>query len=395
MKTKTTTLRQILCVLTGLVMLSGCTVQAETYQTDISKVKLLKTPHGGIQPQATLDSKGNLHLVYFKGQPMAGDLFYVRSTDEGSTFSAPLRVNSRPNSAIATGTIRGAQIAIGQDERVHVAWNGSNVAEPKGAGGTPMLYARLNFDGTAFEEQRNLITWAGGLDGGGTLAADRKGHVYVAWHAAPNGQDEEQRAIYLTHSTDNGQTFAREKKINPQPTGACGCCQMRAFVDNKDVLYVLYRAAGANVNRDSILLVSLDHGEKFESANVHPWNVAMCPMSSYSFAESRKFIYATWETKEQVYMTTLQPATTKFSMPASAPGTAASRKHPVIIANKAGEVLFAWTEGTGWNRGGSLAWQIYNTDGQLTDLKGRGDGVPVWGLLSTVARSDGGFILLY
>ena len=46
-----------------------------------------------------------------------------------------------------------------------------------------MLYSRLNDPGTAFEPQRNLLHETGGLDGGGTLAADGAGNVWVAWHA--------------------------------------------------------------------------------------------------------------------------------------------------------------------------------------------------------------------
>jgi len=120
---------------------------------------------------------------------MAGDIFYVRREAGEATFTEPVRVNSHPGSAIAMGTIRGAQLAIGQNGRVHVAWNGSNKA-PKGPGGNPMLYARLNDAGIAFEPQRNLITWAGGLDGGGTLAADAKGRVYVFWHAMADAKDK-------------------------------------------------------------------------------------------------------------------------------------------------------------------------------------------------------------
>jgi DNA-binding beta-propeller fold protein YncE len=43
-----------------------------------------------------------------------------------------------------------------------------------------MLYARLDDAGTAFEPQRNLIQVAAGLDGGGSVAADQAGNVYVA-----------------------------------------------------------------------------------------------------------------------------------------------------------------------------------------------------------------------
>ena len=35
-------------------------------------VRLLRVPNGGIQPQAAVDGKGTIHLIYFKGEPGAG-----------------------------------------------------------------------------------------------------------------------------------------------------------------------------------------------------------------------------------------------------------------------------------------------------------------------------------
>src|SRR5205807_3393723 len=101
------------------------------------RVTLLRTPDGGIQPRAAIDSRGAVHLVYFKGDPKSGDLFYAHTKPGSDGFSEPVRVNSERGSAIATGTIRGAQIALGKNDRVHVAWNGSGSA-PKGPGGNPM-----------------------------------------------------------------------------------------------------------------------------------------------------------------------------------------------------------------------------------------------------------------
>jgi hypothetical protein len=51
-----------------------------------------------------------------------------------------------PGSAIAVGNIRGAQTSVERNGRVHVAWNGT---APTGR--LPMLYARLNDAGSAFE----------------------------------------------------------------------------------------------------------------------------------------------------------------------------------------------------------------------------------------------------
>ena len=141
-------------------------------------ISLIRIPYGGIQPQAVVGN-GTVHLLYFSGNPQAGDLFYVKSPDYGATWSAPLRVNSEPNTAIAIGTIRGGQMAIGRNGRIHVAWNGSSVLQSKGPRnpesgqtGPPMLYSRLGDSHQTFEPERSLMTRTFGLDGGGSLAAE-------------------------------------------------------------------------------------------------------------------------------------------------------------------------------------------------------------------------------
>ena len=252
----TTAALHILCAMLCLIV---CTMTRAA-----ERVTLMRTPEGGIQPQAAVDSQGNVHLIYFKGNPEAGDLFYARLKPTQQRFSDPIRVNSQPGSVIAVGTIRGGQLAVGKDDRVHVVWNGSGTAQPKGAGGNPMLYTHLNTNGDGFEPQRNIITWAGGLDGGGSVAADPLGNVYVVWHAMGGAKDESGRAVFVSHSGDNGQTFHREKQANTVPTGACGCCGLKAFADRSGDLYVLYRSAGEKINRDMTLLASSNKGETFQ-----------------------------------------------------------------------------------------------------------------------------------
>lgn len=361
-------------------------------ETRLLPVSVSRAPAGGIQPQAMLDASGTLHLIYFKGDPAAGDIYYVRRLP-GEAFSEPIRVNSQPGSAIAIGTIRGAQMAVGRDGEVYVAWNGSSKAEPRGPGGTPMLFTRLNAGRDSFEPQRNLITWAGGLDGGGSVAADQKGNVYVTWHAGPSGGGEARRAVYVARSSDDGQRFAREVQANPLPTGACGCCGMRAFVDKDGALYILYRAAGHSVDRDMTLLVSYDQGVRFTTKTVDTWRLDACPMSSATMTQSGAGVLAAWETREQVFFAAVRPnGTLSPAIPASGAGPC---KHPVVAANQNGETLFAWTEGTGWNRGGALAWQVYGKDGKPTEQRGRMDGVPVWDLPTAFALPDGRFTILY
>jgi hypothetical protein len=368
-----------------------------------SNVTVIRLRQGGVQPQVAVDGKGIVHLIYLVGDPAATDVFYQRSSNYGTDWSEPAKVNGGAGSAIAMGTVRGAHLAVGKGGRVHVAWMGGKDAEPKAPGGkTPMLYTRSTDDGkggATFEPQRNLITDKIGLDGGGSVAADDQGNVYVAWHAPEHkgNHDESDRRVWVAVSTDEGKTFAAERALSPEATGVCGCCGMRAFATGGR-LFALYRSATAAVNRDIYLLAADGKalaGAKaaIASTKVAPMKSAVCVMSTADFAGGAKAVVAAYEAPDAVGYDLLDPQTGEARK-----GVIASKKgakHPAVAVNSKGEVLLAWAEGTGWNKGGTVAWQVTSGDGALP-LSGRGrEGLPVWGRPAAFARPDGSFVVLY
>lgn len=358
-------------------------------------VKKVRVPDGGIQPQVAVDENGVAHLVYFKGTPDAGDLFYVTTKDGGANFSKAIQVNSGPGSAMAIGTVRGAHMALGRNGRVHVAWMSSRKADPKDPGGAPpMLYTRYDATGESFEPQRNVMQYAKGLDGGGSIAADDEGNVYVAWHAIGRKPGEENRQVYIARSSDEGKTFARETVAFSQATGACGCCGMRVYAGEDGKLYMLYRSATERVNRDMYLLVSKNNGAAFTGGMLQPWKANQCVMSTASFGTSAGQVVSSWETRGQVYFSRINKKTARPGQPVSAPGKGDGRKHPIVAGNDAGEVLLVWTEGTGWNKGGRLAWQLYSKDGKPADESGVAPGVPAWSFGAVFATKEG-FTIVY
>ena len=361
-----------------------------------AEVIIMRTPGGGIQPQLALDRQGVLHLIYFKGDPSAGDIYYVRRVPGAADFSPPIRVNSVPGSAIAIGSVRGAQVAIGSGGRVHVAWLGSSKAQPRGPdNATPMIYTRLNDAGTAFEPQRNVMQFAVGLDGGGSVAADKLGNVYVVWHGNPDKNGEANRRVWMARSADDGKTFARETPVYPESSGACGCCGMRAFADSSGNVYILYRAATQSIHRDMILLVSNDHGKTSLGNRVANWQLNACPMTTDAIGEAGQNILLAWETAGQVFFAQAAHGTPTILDATAAPGAAQDRKHPALAANSQRESLLAWTEGTAWERGGSIAWQGFDKNGRPTQTRGTAPGLPVWGLVAAFANEDGTFTIVY
>ncbi|MGH9400813.1 MAG: sialidase family protein, partial [Terriglobia bacterium] len=362
----------------------------------LPQITLMQTPAGGIQPQTILDHRGVLHMIYFKGNASAGDIEYVRRDPGAASFSAPIRVNSQPGSAVAIGTVRGPQMALGRGGRVYVIWFGSSHSKPRGPEGkTPVLFSRLNDSGTAFAPQRNLMQYTKGVDGGLSVAADPRGDVYAVWHAMGKVPGEAHRRVYLARSTDDGKTFTREVPVSPASLGACGCCGMRAFVDGGGTLYVLYRAAAGNIHRDMTLLVSADHGRTFRAEDVSSWKLSACPMSTDDLSEGAGRVLAAWEKAGEVYFSEINPRTFKLSSIYPAPGSSADRKHPAVAANARGDVLLAWTEGTAWMKGGSVAWQLFDPAGRPVGQEGHATGVPVWGLPSVFTNRRGDFIIVY
>ena len=382
----------------------GATLTSFAAGEDIpDRIRLRRVPNGGIQPQGALDDRGTLHFVYYSGDVHHGDLFYARSKDGGATFSPAVLVNNN-GSAIAAGTIRGAQMALGKAGRVHVAWNGSNNAGPlnpdSGKPGSPMLYTRMKDSGDGFEPERNLMLHSFGLDGGGSIAADKNGNVYVAWHgigeaeAKGTGKEgEARRRVWIAKSDDDGKTFSTETKAWARETGACGCCGMKAFAGRNGDVMALYRTATESVHRDIYLLSSKDRGRTFQGSLLHKWNINACPMSSMDITDNAKTAFAAWETGGQVYWTRITRGIA--GDPIAAPGEAKGRKHPRLAVNDRGEVLLVWTEGTGWQKGGSFAYQLYDRAGKPTTETKQLPGIPTWSFAAAVPATDGSFSVLY
>jgi hypothetical protein len=70
------------------------------------------------------------------------------------------------------------------------------------------------------------------------------------------------------------------------------------------------------------------------------------------------------------------------------------------VAYNGRDILLAWTEGMGWNKGGKLAWQVDDADHQPITAKatvnsGSVDGVPASSLISAAPVSGDQFVIIY
>jgi hypothetical protein len=355
-------------------------------------LNLERVPERGMQPQVAVGNDGVVHLIYLTGDPKSADVRYVHRAVEEKEWSTPMTVNSQKGSAIAIGTIRGAQLALGREGVVHVCWNGSSQPDPKpNFGGTPLLYPRLRSGQSTFEPQRDLMGGTHNLDGGASLAADRDGRVFVVWHGSPGDikGGEDKRAVYLAFSKENGTTFDPERPINPEGSGACGCCGLKAFTEANGELFLLFRTAREMTDRAMQVLHSKDHGVSFQPVLNHPWEAKQCPMSSSAMTSGAAGTLAAWETAGQVFAAKVGSSRPVVESISAKKGS----KHPALAENKAEDWLVAWTEGTGWERGGALSWRINHKDGKFES--GRQEGCPSGAMAQFIPSRMASFVVLY
>ena len=358
------------------------------------RVVVERLPEGWLQPRVASGPDGTLHRVCLAGDPKASDILYSFRRPHATDWSRPVRVNQQPGSAIAIGTIRGPEIAIGQGGRVHVAWNGSSKTRPTLPNTTPLLCARWDPDSGAFAHEAAVNAGTRHLDGGGAIAADASGRVWVFWHASPDGapDGEASRRVFMAASTNAGVAFAPGQPISPPERGACGCCGLAARVDRTGSLHALFRAASADGNRDMVLLSSHDAGATFAAGTVDRWKSNQCPMSLPGLADAKDGILAAWESGRRVLWHTVAPG---HLGPPSEPMGSGTRKHPVAISEPTGRTLVVWSEGTGWQKGGAVEWQLHDPLGRPEGTVERREGLPPWSRPAAGVDADGNFLVLF
>ena len=168
---------------------------------------------------------------------------------------------------------------------------------------------------------------------------------------------------------------------------------MKIFAMPNSHVAILYRTATEKVHRDTHLLISKNDGESFSVAITDEWNIGICAMSTFAMGANGEHFVAGWETQQQIKV--IRRIGDTFTKPITVPGKSKNQKHPAVAVAPDGQFLVAWAEGTGWQKGGALVWQLYNADGTIADKSGRSEGLPMCSLPSAVMVGDQGFCVIY
>ena len=112
---------QLRRVITNFVVgASGCLLvlcAGEAAAAAKPTVNVVQAPAQCLVPDVVMDAKGVLHMVY----GLEHHAYYVRSTDNGGTFTPPVKVDSTGLVETKMGE-RGPKLAVGSDGSIHVVW---------------------------------------------------------------------------------------------------------------------------------------------------------------------------------------------------------------------------------------------------------------------------------
>lgn len=325
-------------------------------------VQVIHLPENALVPDVAVGEDGAVHVVYGLGD----HAWYVRSADNGVTFTAPVAVNSSGKVQLTMGE-RGPKIALAKDGAIQVVWQNRWAPGVK----THAQHARSADGGKTFTSPTQLSN-VPGVDGA-TLAADASGNVIAFWHVfdPPQKEVRDGHWIYLARSTDNGATFAPAERLrlaNGKDL-ACSMCLMRARIGADGRVSLAFRTAENNI-RDFYVLKSKATENAFTAIRVNQdnWHLETCPMCGPELSiDPKGDAYCAFMSKHKVYWSVLPAGHEAFTLHVPTPENQADEIYPEAVSNGKGDVLMIWQVGPmAIDKKATVHWALYIADGAYT-----------------------------
>jgi hypothetical protein len=181
------------------------------------------TPHkgGAFAPRVALDSAEAVNIVWGDTQDNLGKVVFVRSTDQGASFTAPVDVSR------SSGVAFDPEIAVDSSDGINVAW------QDTAPGKSVIMFSRSTDGGETFSDPKQVSTGTGAATEA-AIATDSAGRLSVVWVDDSTGSSE----AFYSRSTDNGQTFSEPFNVSRFPGGDI---HKPTVVASQNVVYVAFQ----------------------------------------------------------------------------------------------------------------------------------------------------------
>ena len=224
-------------------------------------------------PNVTIGDDGKIYVLYQDTVDEKTNIFLKTSTDNGVSFSDPVRVNLLDGNVALDGRVA-PTIQLGDNGEVYVTWANSRY-EPNMFMGNyrQLIFTKSLDDGKSFEP--SITIGSEELHSGKYfqhMSVDGHGAIHMAWLDGPakmnsTGYMEKDksrdRGVRYTQSLDGGITFETTKLIDAD---ACPCCNVQTAADGEGNVYISWRkvfGSGDTQVRDMVVASSTDGGKTF------------------------------------------------------------------------------------------------------------------------------------
>ncbi|MFY9573446.1 MAG: sialidase family protein [Blastocatellia bacterium] len=204
---------------------------------------------GSFAPRVALDTTAAVNIVWGDTKDGGGKVIFVRSTDEGATFTDPLDVSK------SSGVAFDPEIAIDPNDTIYVAW------QDTAPGASVIMFSRSTDGGSTFSEPRQVSTGTGRATEA-AIATDGEGRISLVWVDETTGHAE----AYYARSTDGGESFSDPINVSDFPNGDV---HKPTVVAVKNTVYVAFQNGDlfgeeAIKNRQVFLVRSGNAGASFD-----------------------------------------------------------------------------------------------------------------------------------
>jgi len=158
------------------------------------------------KPSIAVDANGNIYVAWEDWRNDNPDIYFSKSTDEGASFEPNVRVDDTGSS---TGMQNEPSVTVDTNGNIYVVWHDyrNNVSD--------IYFSKSTDGGTSFEPNLRINDHVGSQYQGKynpSIAVDANGNIYVAWEDRRNSLFDND--IYSAVSTNGGVSFEANVQVD-------------------------------------------------------------------------------------------------------------------------------------------------------------------------------------